>query len=107
MDMQEMLESRNYLSVDQEILSHDMIIAPNPAQDQLGIMIPGNESQSSQISIVDMIGNTISTSQAMLMADADGYMRHQLSLQGLSSGSYMLIIQKGFERFVAPFVKSE
>jgi hypothetical protein len=54
-----------------------------------------------------MIGNTISTSQAMLMADADGYMRHQLSLQGLSSGSYMLIIQKGFERFVAPFVKSE
>jgi endonuclease G, mitochondrial len=107
MDMQEMLESRNYLSIDQEIPSHTMVIAPNPAQDQLGIMIPGNQSQSSQISIVDMIGNTISTSQAMLMADADGYMRHQLSLQGLSSGSYMLIIQKGFERFVAPFVKSE
>jgi endonuclease G len=107
MDMQEMLESRNYLSIDQEIPSHTMVIAPNPAQDQLGIMIPGNETQSSQISIVDMIGNTISTSQAMLMADADGYMRHQLSLQGLSSGSYMLIIQKGFERFVSPFVKSE
>jgi hypothetical protein len=107
MDMQEMLESRNYLSIDQEIPSHTMVIAPNPAQDQLGIMIPGNETQSSQISIVDMIGNTISTSPAMLMADADGYMRHQLSLQGLSSGSYMLIIQKGFERFVAPFVKSE
>jgi endonuclease G len=107
MDVQEMLESRNYLSLHQEIHSHTMVIAPNPVQDQLGIMIPGAQSQSSQISIVDMIGNTISTSQAMLIADADGYMRHQLSLQGLSSGSYVLIIQKGFERFVAPFVKSE
>ena len=106
-NVQELLESRNYLSIDQEMPSNDMIIAPNPAQDRLGIMIPGNESQTSQISIVDILGNTMSTSQVMLMADADGYMRHQLSLQGLSSGSYILIIQNGAERFVEPFIKSE
>ena len=106
-DVQEMLESKNYLSLDQDMTTKNLVISPNPTQDQLGIMIPGNGSQSAQISIVDIMGNTMSASQVMLMADADGFMRHHISVQGLSSGSYILIIQNGTERIVAPFVKSE
>ena len=105
--IQDILERRNYLSLDEQEPEKSMILAPNPARDQIGILLPGHGSQSCHFSIVDIMGNTVVSEKIMLYGDADGYMRHHISIGALSSGTYLLRIQHGTQSIVSPFVKSE
>ena len=106
-EIQEMIESKNFVSVQEQVESTTLMISPNPVSNQLGIVFPGMISKQYEIQIIDMMGRIITNDNVELVVDADGMIRHQIDIRYLSQGAYSLIIGNGMNIYSSVFMKSE
>lgn len=105
-EIQDMIESKNYVSV-QENIETSFMISPNPVQHQLGIVFPGISAQRFDIQIIDMMGRIMMLDNGIVNLDADGMMRHQLDIRSLPNGTYSVIVKNGMQSVSSIFVKHE
>ncbi|MFZ9978176.1 MAG: DNA/RNA non-specific endonuclease [Candidatus Kapaibacteriota bacterium] len=106
-EIQEMIESKNFVSVQEQVESTTLVISPNPVSNQLGIVFPGMVSKHYEIQIIDMMGRIIANDNVDLQVDADGMIRHQIDIRYLPQGAYSLIIGNGMNIYSSVFMKSE
>ncbi len=79
-------------------LSERCLIYPNPAKEQLSILLNGNDSQTATVEIIDQLGNLRFT-QSM-----NGNNR-SLNISGLGQGIYLIRVISGNEAHTQRFVK--
>ncbi len=76
-------------------------VRPNPASDRLQVNLAADTKGSSEIQIIDMLGQVVHTQ----VIDAGAQMVN-LEVQNLASGAYILRVQTGAQASVVRFVKN-
>lgn len=76
----------------QTLPAHEMTVYPNPVNDQLFVAFTQKESSTVDISVVDMMGRKVLTE---MVSAFEGENVHQLSVQSLAKGTYMVVVNDG------------
>jgi Zn-dependent metalloprotease len=77
-------------------------VAPNPVTDQLSIEFNADNATKAQVSIVNLLGATLTTREYQL---TEGINRLTVGFQALPSGTYMVRVQAGQSASVVKIVK--
>ncbi|MCU0340077.1 MAG: alpha-amylase family glycosyl hydrolase [Spirosomaceae bacterium] len=85
-----------------EPLSVQVVVAPNPAREQLRVSWQNDHRGPVQIAIADMAGRTLTTQTAEKNTD---FFAHEMAVEKLSSGTYFLQITEGEQRSTKKWVK--
>jgi endonuclease G len=106
-EIQDLIESKNFVSVQEQSQLSSMMISPNPVQQQLGMVFPAMQSGMYEVQIIDMLGRVVHHENRELNMDTDGMIRHQLDTRSLVPGAYSMIIRNDMHSQYALFLKSE
>ncbi len=71
---------------------NDLLLYPNPAEGNVTISFRTENGGDYSISVVDLLGRTISKEKDVAVA---GNNSHQLNIDGIAKGEYMIILQNG------------
>lgn len=77
-----------------ETLANNFTVYPNPADDLLNISFTSKDGESYSLNVMDIFGRIIKQEAAQ---SAVGDNTHSLNLNGISSGVYIVVFQKGDE----------
>jgi hypothetical protein len=91
------------VGVAEQTVLNEVIILPNPAQDQLALTFNGLQHTQVVVAIIDLNGRVISSTNAQVNAGAN---RHVIDVSDLEAGIYLLRLTDGTRSSNHRFVKN-
>ena len=92
----------NSISVNTLADAPDFEVYPNPVNDVFNIELPGADFQSVDVKIYNLIGEVVYQKS---FGTASGVQKHQINLDALSAGNYLLHIRAGDRTFSEKIIK--
>jgi endonuclease G len=103
--IQDIIESKNYVSVHEQVENQSSALFPHPVNDQFTVKFSGRKDDQYTLQIMDILGTIIESTQIQPIADVDGTMMLKHDVKHLPAGSYSILVKSGNERFSIPFLK--
>ena len=103
--IQNIIESKNYVSVLEQVEKQSSVLFPQPVYDHFAIKFSGKKEDQYTMQIMDILGTVVESKHIQPMNDSDGSMMLKHDVKHLPRGSYFIMIMSGFERISIPFLK--
>jgi hypothetical protein len=84
--------SRPTVATEEDITSLSLAVYPNPFNEMMTVSFTSDKAEAYTVSVVDLTGRVILSENKMA---AEGANEEALNLQNISSGMYLLVINKG------------
>jgi len=90
--------SDNFVGIEENNLSYNLSVYPNPFSSVLNIDIPGNENGNTEVKVFDLLGKSVYTENFSGLS-------HSLNLSGLEKGIYFVEINNGKNKVIKKLIK--
>lgn len=92
------------VSHSQESFGEELMVYPNPALDQIQVAVPWTDTESLQITLLDMNGRRVATLWDRNMTAGSNHFSFQLNAP---PGLYLVVVESGFKRTVKKLIISQ
>jgi endonuclease G len=105
MQIQQSIESKNYLSIVDQVEQSSSELYPQPVSSQFTMKFSGMTEIQYSIQIIDMLGSIVETLQTIPTQDSEGKLMISHDISHLPSGVYTLLVKSEKSRINMPLLK--
>ncbi|MGA1307360.1 MAG: DNA/RNA non-specific endonuclease [Candidatus Kapaibacteriota bacterium] len=105
MQIQQSIESKNYLSIVDQVEQSSSLLYPQPVSSQFTMKFSGMTEIQYSIQIIDMLGSIVESLQTIPTQDSEGKLMISHDISHLPSGVYTLLVKSEKSRINMPLLK--
>ncbi|MGA1435663.1 MAG: T9SS type A sorting domain-containing protein, partial [Candidatus Kapaibacteriota bacterium] len=105
MQIQQSIESKNYLSIVDQVEQSSSELYPQPVSSQFTMKFSGMTEIQYSIQIIDMLGSIVESLQTIPTQDSEGKLMISHDISHLPSGVYTLLVKSEKSRINMPLLK--
>jgi endonuclease G len=105
MQIQQSIESKNYLSIVDQVEQASSELYPQPVSSQFTMKFSGMTEIQYSIQIIDMLGSIVESLQTIPTQDSEGKLMISHDISHLPSGVYRLLVKSEKSRINMPLLK--